>query len=220
MGIASMTGNGLGNIGVGGPASDTSANGSNANGGVSGMNGFGLGDIAGGLASLYGYKQANDSINDYTSQLGDMYGQNSPYAQQLKDQLARRDAAAGRRSQYGSRAVDLQAQLAQMMSRNAQPIFQARQAQNQMRGQGLAQLFALMGKSGLPQAGMRGIQDLLGRSPYGSNSGWGQDTLGAQGMGDIYGSGSGWGGDTLGAQGMGDIYGQGSGWGQDLLGGG
>jgi hypothetical protein len=46
-----------------------------------------------------------------------MYGPNSAYAQQMRQQLERRDAASGRRSQYGPREVELQAKLAEMASK-------------------------------------------------------------------------------------------------------
>jgi hypothetical protein len=48
-----------------------------------------------------------------------MYGQNSPYALQLKDTLAAKDATSGRNSQYGPRSVQLQAALADKGSQYA-----------------------------------------------------------------------------------------------------
>lgn len=70
--------------------------------------------------------QARKSAKQYANQLGqtaqglqDLYSPNSAYAQQLRQQLARKDAAAGRRSQYGTREVELQARLAELNSRNA-----------------------------------------------------------------------------------------------------
>lgn len=54
------------------------------------------------------------------SQLNDMFGPNSAYATQLRQELARKDAASGRRSQYGAREVELQARLATMKA-NALP---------------------------------------------------------------------------------------------------
>ncbi len=44
--------------------------------------------------------------------LASLYGQDSPYAKQLMAQLAAKDAAAGRNSQYGQRLTNFQAQLA------------------------------------------------------------------------------------------------------------
>ena len=42
-----------------------------------------------------------------------MFGQDSPYAKQLRQTLERKDAAAGRNSQYGNRETQLQALLAE-----------------------------------------------------------------------------------------------------------
>ena len=87
-----------------------------------------IGGMLPGLAGLYsgyqGLKQAdqlsenagntNQALQGQMTSLAGMYGQDSPYAQQLKQTLARKDAAAGRNSQYGPRAANLQAQLASM----------------------------------------------------------------------------------------------------------
>lgn len=84
--------------------------------------GFNVEGLAGGLANLYAASRANDglsgasganeAVQQQISSLSNMYGPNSPYAQQLRQQLERKDAAAGRRSQYGPREVQLQAALA------------------------------------------------------------------------------------------------------------
>lgn len=54
----------------------------------------------------------NRIIGNQIKTLEGLFGQDSPYAQQMRQQLERRDAAAGRRSQYGTREVELQAALA------------------------------------------------------------------------------------------------------------
>ena len=71
------------------------------------------------LAGLYSANEAmksaqanQEAIQQQQRQLADMYGPNSPYAAQLRQALARKDARAGRNSQYGPREVELQAQLA------------------------------------------------------------------------------------------------------------
>lgn len=79
--------------------------------------------LSGGLKTLggiYDYneknRQANDLMNRYNQQnaaLDQYYAAGSPEAKALEEQLARQDAAAGRRSQYGTRATTLAAQLAQ-----------------------------------------------------------------------------------------------------------
>jgi hypothetical protein len=74
------------------------------------------------LAGLYSATKQQSDIKDLESMFTGMYGQDSPYAQALRQQLDRRDAAAGRRSQYGPREVELQAKLAEQMTRNASTI--------------------------------------------------------------------------------------------------
>lgn len=60
--------------------------------------------------------------NDAKKLMGQLNGMSAPggaYEQALRKQLERRDAASGRRSQYGPREVELQAKLAELASRNA-----------------------------------------------------------------------------------------------------
>ena len=68
--------------------------------------------LLGGLASIYASRQANNAINSQLDNINGLYGPDSAYAKQMEESLRRRDAAAGRRSQYGPRAVELQAALA------------------------------------------------------------------------------------------------------------
>jgi len=62
----------------------------------------------------------NANLQSSMSGLSDMYNPSGAYAQQLKQELARRDAKAGRNSQYGPRSVELQAALAKMQAQAAQ----------------------------------------------------------------------------------------------------
>lgn len=74
------------------------------------------------LNLLFSAGSGLSAAGDYRKQqkdLAGLYTQDSPYAQQLAQQLARADAAKGRRSQYGKRNVELQARLADINSRNA-----------------------------------------------------------------------------------------------------
>lgn len=87
-------------------------------------------DLMTGLQSLYGMYQNNKTYGQQARTLGNMYGQNSPYAEELRKQLQRRDAAGGRRSQYGPREVELQAKLAQQYSQNAPALMNAMKAKN------------------------------------------------------------------------------------------
>lgn len=105
-------------------------------------------------------------LQQQQKQLADMFGPDSAYAKQLKQALERRDAAAGRRSQYGPREVELQAALAGMNSRNAPAIAQLSQQEMAARGaqQGAKnqQIFsAIQGIPALYETG-RSLFDLFG----------------------------------------------------------
>lgn len=135
-----------------------------------GGGGFDLGGAVQGLGSLWAASQAdkglsaaqgsNDALQAQMTSLGSMYGPNSPYAAQLRQTLERKDAAAGRRSQYGPREAQLMAALADKQAGVASTIGnlatsnQANQIalnnqRNQTRGQQLALLTNLGRQSGL-----------------------------------------------------------------------
>lgn len=104
------------------------------------------GDLAQGLMGMYaGHRQRKDA-KDMMRRIS---GRRDAYGQQLQGSLQRRDAATGRRSNYDGRAVELQAKLADLDSRNA-PAYAA--LQNNSMG-GLATML---------QSGLR----------YGGKSGW------------------------------------------------
>lgn len=98
---------------------------------------IGVADGLGGLASLYGGYKQSQMFKNQADSLAQMFSSNSPYATQLKQQLERRDAAAGRRSQYGPREVELQAKLAEM----AAGIAPSRLAATQQYGNSMNQNF-------------------------------------------------------------------------------
>lgn len=90
-----------------------------ANGLSAGANGD-IGGAVGTLGTMYlnsraarVNRQYQDQMNNQINQLSDLYSNNSPYAQQLRQELERKDAASGRRSQYGGRETQLQAMLAE-----------------------------------------------------------------------------------------------------------
>jgi len=130
VGNAAATGRSIG-TGVGTPG---------FGGGTSG-GGLDLGQLAGGLAGMYmanrGAKSASGAsataaanAAGQSQQLQDMFGPNSASAQQLRQELERRDAASGRRSQYGPREVELQAKLAQMKAQYAPGLINASTSAN------------------------------------------------------------------------------------------
>lgn len=137
------------------PATSTGRGGANSM-----TSNFGVGNIIGGLAGLYNYNNSQRNLGNQINSLQGLYGQDSPYAQTLRQQLSRRDAAAGRRSQYGPREVELQARLAQMASGQSGMLNQLQNQQMQMRTQGLGQLLQFGRQSGLfdrLQGGLSGM---------------------------------------------------------------
>lgn len=138
--------------------------------GVPGQSSFGIADGIGGLASLYGNYRQSQMYKQQANDLSSMFSANSPYAQQLRQQLSRQDAASGRRSQYGPREVELQAKLAQMASGTAPARLAATQAygnSNQQTFQNLAHLY----KTGVFNPMIDSVQNGLGNmfiqeSPY------------------------------------------------------
>lgn len=160
-------GNAIGNaLGKGNPAGNGTSNGAMGSGGD-------LGSIASGLYGMYKGNQADKQA----STLANMYGQNSPYAAAMRQQLDRRDAAAGRRSQYGPREVELQAALANQYGRNAPTMMAMQNRADMIRGQGMAML-------------ARGIKPSLANM-FSSGSSW-APAQSSQTLGSLY-SGSGYG---------------------------
>lgn len=178
--------------------------------------GFDLGGAATGLAGLYqGYQaqqnanqlqqqqgQTDQALQTQMSNLSNMYSQNSPYAQALRQTLARKDAAAGRNSQYGPREADLQARLAAQQAQasssmsglaNARQSGYANQqaannAAQSAQGQQLQRLLALGQSTGLTnriQSGLSSMfpsqepqQSFVGQeAPQYNMSDWGNEQL-------------------------------------------
>lgn len=75
------------------------------------------------MASLYAASRTNTSPYSNTAginqgrDLSSIYGSTGQYAKELRSQLERRDAAAGRRSQYGPRETELMVKLAELEAR-------------------------------------------------------------------------------------------------------
>jgi hypothetical protein len=92
----------------GGTPSASVPNSSNPGGSRGNSNmGFALGNILGLLAE----KENKKDYDELLGKIDGLYSTDSPYARQMQDELDRRDSAAGRGSQYGSRAVELAAKL-------------------------------------------------------------------------------------------------------------
>jgi hypothetical protein len=92
--------------------------GNNSGGNNQQGSGLNFGNLLSGLAGLYAGNRQQEQAKDFYDKLSSQFGPNSAYAQQLRQELERRDSASGRRSQYGPREVELQAKLADQASKN------------------------------------------------------------------------------------------------------
>jgi hypothetical protein len=138
-----------------GIANAISYSGPGANGASTSQSGQSMNNILQGLAGLYMGNRYIKNLNNTATTLGSMYSQDSPYAQTMRQQLERRDSAAGRRSQYGPREVELQAALAGQYSKNAPYLNQLQGQTTQARLQQLMMLQKLLG-------GRNGLVSTLG----------------------------------------------------------
>lgn len=133
-------------------------------GGNKGMSGLEAG--LGALFTAYNNRKNNQAIKQQQGNLQSLFSPNSAYAQQLRQQLSRKDAAGGRRSQYGPREVELQARLAELNSRNAPQLQQLSNARNSNNNQLLRDLMIYGSKSGA----FSSLADMFGggqqSSPY------------------------------------------------------
>ena len=156
-----------------------------------------LGGIAEGLVGLYGNRgggevpgasAANQAVQQQIQDLRSMFTPNSPYAQQLRQTLERKDAAAGRRSQYGPREVQLQAALADKaagvsdtmgrLATSNQANQAALQKQKlQQRGQTLATIMNMGKQSGVFQGLGDMFNDARGATPYADRYNYGAEPL-------------------------------------------
>lgn len=143
------------------------------------------GDLAG---MLYGYmnnRKQQNQLGSMMSGLQGLYSQNSPYAQQMRRQLERSDAARGLRSQYGRREVELQAKLAGMASQQIPAMYQMQMGQNQLQNQNMMGILNTLGKTGVFKglAGMFGGGGQFANGPtpmpgYNAPMQWGMNNRG------------------------------------------
>lgn len=134
----------------------------------SGNNGMNFGNIMTGLGGLYAASQASKTAQAAQAgqqDLSAMFGPNSAYAQTLRQQLERKDAQGGRRSQYGPREVELQAKLADMAARYGSGISQqninAANAAQTARNQQMNMLLQLGQRSGLFDYAQKGLSGMF-----------------------------------------------------------
>jgi hypothetical protein len=75
-------------------------------------------DLAGNALGMYNAYSNRRRLGNELNTLRDMFSNNSAYAQQMRSNMARQDAARGRRSNAAGREVALQAKLAEAALRN------------------------------------------------------------------------------------------------------
>jgi hypothetical protein len=128
-----------------------------------------IGQTYRGASSLYDLYAANQKAKNAQNMMNSItnnFSQNGAYSQGLQRQLAARDAAAGRNSQYGQRAVDLQQALAQgnanaMMS----PAYQGlNSTYNTNKYGGLTSLSKLFGAGTTAASAVPGVASAVGNA--------------------------------------------------------
>jgi len=87
------------------------------------------------LGQLYSNNRAQQALK---GQLGQFDANRGAYQTQLQSDLSRRDAASGRRSQYGPRSVELQARMAALDAQRAPSLMKMYDAQNTLRNQNVS----------------------------------------------------------------------------------
>lgn len=109
-------------------------------------------------------------IGTMTSNLSALSDPNSPYMQMARQALERKDAAAGRRSQWGDREVQLAAQLADYVGKYSPGMQSAiTNARNQIsqNNMGLANIFGTMNNPA--SSGQTALQQMLQQRMAGAN---------------------------------------------------
>jgi hypothetical protein len=102
-----------------------------------------FGAIGAGLGQIWNRYGAAKEYKNQGQQLQDLYGPNSAYSQQLQQSLLRQDAQRGRRSQFGTRNVELQARLADLASRNAPQLQNLTRARSDEKNKMYTDLYSL-----------------------------------------------------------------------------
>jgi hypothetical protein len=161
--LGGMLGGAIGNSALGGVTANAGMNGAPSANGENGATGMQWGDLATGLAGLYAGNREKNQYNDQINSLQSIYSPGGQYAQALRNQLQRRDAAAGRRSQHGPREAQLMAALAQSQAQtmSSPGMVNMMKQRGIAQNQGLGTVLSLLQKSGLGQRAMTGLGDMF-----------------------------------------------------------
>jgi len=147
------------------------------------------GDLASMLYGFYNNRKQQKALGQQVTSLQGLYGQNSPYAQQLRNTLNARAAQTGRRSNVAGRETQFQAQLADRAAQMAPTLMQLNQARGQLKNRNMD--IALMGlkNTGAMGALTGGLRSLFGPStteiPYNFGNVSGSDQFGWKGVGGM-----------------------------------
>ena len=121
--------------------------------GPSARQGFSGVQLAGGLYDMYAKNQMANAQRQHLNQINGMYAPGSPEYNLMMQQIARKDAAAGRNSQYGVRAQNLAGIIADKKAQmlNSAGYSNTLNSQLANRYGGLNSMFALAGKQATPK---------------------------------------------------------------------
>jgi hypothetical protein len=128
------------------------------------------GDLAAMLYGFYNNKKQRQALQGQQQGLQDLYSQNSPYAQQLRNTLQAKAAAGGKRLNTGGREVQLQAMLADRAAQMAPTMYQMQQGQNNLQNNNMNMLLQGANKLGAFKAMGNGLQGMFGSSPVMQNA--------------------------------------------------
>ena len=127
------------------------------------------GDLASMLYGFYNNKKQQRALQGQQEGLQGLYGQNSPYAQQLRNTLQAKAAQGGKRLNTGAREVQLQAMLADRAAQTMPQQFANQMAQGKLQNSMGSNMLNTMNKMGAFKAMGNGLQNMFGTSPVMQN---------------------------------------------------
>ena len=132
------------------------------------------GDLASMLYGFYNNKKQQGALQQQLQGLQGLYGQNSPYAQQLRAKLQAQAAQKGTRLNTGGRETQLQAMLADRAASMAPSMYQLQGGINSLQNSMGANTLSMLNKMG----GFKALGDLFRPTPsltgVGSNDAYGR----------------------------------------------
>jgi hypothetical protein len=123
------------------------------------------GDLAAMLYGFYNNKKQQKALQGQQQGLQDLYSQNSPYAQQLRNTLQAKAAAGGKRLNTGGREVQLQAMLADRAAQTMPQQFTNQMAQGKLRSSGMNDILSFARNTGLMGAAGKGLSNMFTPQP-------------------------------------------------------